>query len=282
MTGNKITERIVSKCTLKIVPILNPDGAAAYTRMNGNGIDLNRDARNLSQPESRVLRDLFDNFQPHFCFNLHDQRTIYNVGTSTLPATISFLAPASDRDRSVTPSREASMKLIVAVTEMLRAKIPGQIGRYDDAFNPNCVGDAFQLRATPTVLFEAGHYPKDYERERTREYLFYSLLQAIWCIAFNRIDEQNVADYFSIPENNKMLYDILITNAREINPKYPKGSSLGILFKEILKDDTIVFEPQIEEIGELASRFGHVVYSGLNTSDIEKIKGNNLLSELLL
>jgi murein tripeptide amidase MpaA len=52
------------------------DGADMYTRLNANEVDLNRDSQNLTQPESKVLREIFDLFQPHYCFNLHDQRTI--------------------------------------------------------------------------------------------------------------------------------------------------------------------------------------------------------------
>ena len=35
---------ILEHCTLKIIPILNPDGAKVYTRLNANQVDLNRDA----------------------------------------------------------------------------------------------------------------------------------------------------------------------------------------------------------------------------------------------
>ena len=56
-----------------IIPQLNPDGAFTYTRENANGIDLNRDAIHLSQPESKCLRDFFHFFKPDYCFNLHDQ-----------------------------------------------------------------------------------------------------------------------------------------------------------------------------------------------------------------
>jgi hypothetical protein len=52
-----------------------------YTRLNANEVDLNRDSQNLTQPESKVLREIFDLFQPHYCFNLHDQRTIFGVST---------------------------------------------------------------------------------------------------------------------------------------------------------------------------------------------------------
>jgi hypothetical protein len=56
--------------------------------LNANEVDLNRDSQNLTQPESKVLREIFDLFQPHYCFNLHDQRTILSrvpVNTRSWP-----------------------------------------------------------------------------------------------------------------------------------------------------------------------------------------------------
>ena len=74
--NTKESEAILNAFTFCLLPMLNPDGAQLYTRENANGIDLNRDAQDLSQPESKVLRQVFENFQPDFCYNLHDQRTI--------------------------------------------------------------------------------------------------------------------------------------------------------------------------------------------------------------
>jgi hypothetical protein len=34
------------------------DGADMYTRLNANEVDLNRDSQNLTQPESKVLREI--------------------------------------------------------------------------------------------------------------------------------------------------------------------------------------------------------------------------------
>ena len=51
------------------------------------------------------------------------------------------------------------MFIIQSINSVLKKFLPNQIGRYDDTFNPNCVGDQFQASGVPTVLFEAGHYP---------------------------------------------------------------------------------------------------------------------------
>ena len=47
-----IVDQILSCCTIKIIPILNPDGAEYFTRFNANKIDLNRDAVEKKAKES--------------------------------------------------------------------------------------------------------------------------------------------------------------------------------------------------------------------------------------
>ena len=277
--GNDLTDQILSSVTLTIVPVLNPDGAAVYTRENANKVDLNRDALELSQPESRILRVLYDEIKPDFCFNLHDQRTIFSVGSLEKPATLSFLAPAYDIQRNVSVSRGQSMKIIVAIYKALSSLIPDQIGRYDDAFNPNCVGDAFQLLGTPTILFEAGHFPHDYQREQTREYLFYALITAITVIAQAKIEAYSLNTYFDIPENNKRFFDVLILNANLIDKKY--DHNIGILYKEALNEGTIMFNPFIEATGELKDSFGHKYFNCIDQNDLDFIKSDRKLHKLL-
>lgn len=87
---SEYAEKMLDTFTFYAIPILNPDGARLYTRENANKVDLNRDSQNLTQPESNVLREVFDSFKPHYCFNLHDQRTIFGAGDTGKPATVSF------------------------------------------------------------------------------------------------------------------------------------------------------------------------------------------------
>ena len=277
-SNSNVAGQILEHCTLHIIPILNPDGAFAYTRLNANQVDLNRDAQNRSQPESVILRDSYDNFKPDFCFNLHDQRTIYNVGTSSKPATVSFLAPAHDVERSISNKRATAMKLIVAMNEMLQEIIPGQIGRYDDAFNANCIGDTFQMLNTPTLLFEAGHTPGDYDREQTREYIFYAMVKALHVISNDTIDRYDYHSYSRIPENEKRFFDILVKNVLMANSSDSKD--IGILYQEILAEGKISFIPYIEQDGKLAGFFGHKTYDYLNENDVILLR-NTDLKELL-
>ena len=78
-TDKEAYNEIASRFTIVVIPMLNPDGAKQYTRENANGVDLNRDASNCTQPESVVLRNLVTQFQPDYCFNFHDQRTLFGL-----------------------------------------------------------------------------------------------------------------------------------------------------------------------------------------------------------
>lgn len=271
------SEKILTSCTFKIIPILNPDGAEAYTRVNANGIDLNRDAQDLSQPESRILKCVYDKFKPDYCFNLHDQRTIFNVGATNKPATVSFLAPAFDMERSNSKSRELSMLLIAAMNNKLQNLIKGQVGRYDDSFNPNCVGDAFQMKNTPTILFESGHYPLDYQREKTRELIYTALMTAIDTIINGSANAYTVDDYLAIPENNKMFFDVLIKNTHKINTSLDENNCIGVLYKEVLEKGEITFKPTIEKQGiAIGECFGHKTIDCEIESDMEWLSQNGI------
>jgi len=244
-------------CTLFIIPILNPDGAMAYTRLNANGVDLNRDAINRSQKESSVLRSVFDEFKPHYCFNLHGQRSIFSAGKSNNSSVISFLSPSEDIERSLTITRKKSMSIIHSMNRVLQLYLPNQIGRYDDGFNANCVGDQFQTLGVPTVLFEAGHFPGDYSREETRKYIALSIFTAIANIA-DKVDEDTSSMYFDIPENDTLFNDVIIRNAL-LNPSNPNDfCDIGIQHKEVLGPSGLTFKPTIDCIGDLSKKHGHL------------------------
>src|SRR5690606_11000171 len=103
--------------------MVNPDGAALYTRENANKVDLNRDALTRTQPESVVIRQAFEHFKPDFCYNMHDQRSIFGV-TGPKPATVSFLAPSYNEEREVNSNRQIAINLISAMNDELQLHIP--------------------------------------------------------------------------------------------------------------------------------------------------------------
>jgi hypothetical protein len=255
-SNSKIAETILSSCTLFIIPILNPDGAKYYTRLNANNIDLNRDALDLSQPESRALRKVFNEFKPDFCFNLHGQRTIYNVGGTRNSATLAFLSPSEDEERSLTVTRKVAMSIIADLNDELQKEIPNGIARYDDSFNINCVGDMFQSLGVPTLLYEAGHFTNDYRREELRRLVFLALLKGLESIALGYTISK-YEDYFDIPENDKKYHDIIIRNAR-IDEDSLELKDVAFQYKEVLVDNEIKFSPEIVKISKLDDFFGHL------------------------
>lgn len=279
-SGDPEASFIKEKCTLCILPMLNPDGAEKYTRVNANKKDLNRDAVERSEPESQVLMKLFQSFKPSFCFNLHDQRTLFNVGQTAIPATLSFLSPSADEARSITESRKVSMALIAGINNKLQEFIPGQVGRYDDSFNLNCVGDTFQAAGIPTILYEAGHFPGDYLREETRTMVFIALMEALGLIARDKIGEFSIDDYHGIPENGKMFFDILINRMDLLVPELEKGFSAGIRYREVLADGDIRFEPYLAQLGDLDGYYGHATYDCSRPEELEIIKNDASLFDL--
>ncbi len=246
-------EEIFSNCSFLIVPILNPDGSIVYSRENGNRVDLNRDAASLSQPESQVLHKIFESFKPDFCFNLHDQRSIYGVGTTGKPAIVSFLAPSVNMEKKVNETRKTAMQLILEINDCLQHYIPKSVGRYNDSYNPNCVGDKFQSLGVPTLLFEAGHFPGDYQRNTTRNLIYLALFKAMRSIVSKTYELQDYRNYFEIPENGKSYFDIILRNVR-INDV---NTDVAIQYEERIKGQKIEFIPIIERVGDLSNYRGH-------------------------
>mgnify|MGYP003396871989 CR=1 FL=1 len=271
--GSDFADKLLNTFTFCCIPMLNPDGAALYTRENVNKVDLNRDSQNLSQPESVVLRAVFEAFRPDFCYNLHDQRTIFGVGDTGKPATLSFLAPSYNEEREVNATRMKAINLIAAMNERLQAYIPGQIGRFDDSFNINCIGDTFQYLGVPTVLFEAGHFQEDYQREETRKYVFMALVLSFSILSENDIVVNRIDNYMRIPQNNIVFYDFIYKNVKINYDGIEKITNFASQFKEELVEGDICFNAYIVEIGDLSGHWGHCEYDA-KEAHFEAVYGN--------
>lgn len=271
-SGSELAKRLLENFKFCFIPILNPDGAKLYTRENVNKVDLNRDSKNLSQPESRLLRETFEYFKPDYCYNLHDQRTIFGVGNTGKPATLSFLAPAYNEAREINSSRMKAINLIVGINTVLQQYIPGQIGRFDDSFNINCIGDTFQSLGIPTVLFEAGHYPNDYLREQTRKYVFMALISSFEILAENVVVVNKIDDYLSISQNKDIFYDFIYKNMKINYDGNEIITNFAAQYKEELIENQVCFNAYISKIGELDNCFGHFEYDGRGALYYDKVE----------
>ncbi len=259
-SGSEFAEKMLKTFTFYSIPILNPDGARLYTRENANKIDLNRDSQNLTQPESKVLREVFETFKPHYCFNLHDQRTIFGAGETGKPATVSFLAPSYNEEREINENRLKAINVIAGINDVLQKYIPGQVGRFDDSFNINCIGDTFQFLGVPTILFEGGHFPNDYDREITRKLLFFSLITSFKLIGENDLVDNRIHDYLNISQNKVVFYDFMYKNIKINYDGIEIITNFVAQYKEELIENKIHFNAYIVEVGELENYFGHYEY----------------------
>jgi hypothetical protein len=146
----------------------------------------------------------------------------------------------------------------------LQQLIPNQVGRFDDAFNLNCVGDTFQFLAVPTILFEAGHFANDYQREETRKFIFLALLSGLQHIYENVIVNNKIEDYLRIPQNKVVFYDIVYKNVKINYDGIIKSTNFAIQFRERLIENQVLFEAYFAEIGTLDSYFGHFEFDAKN------------------
>ncbi len=246
-------ELLINNLTILFIPILNPDGAEIFTRENANGIDLNRDAVDLKAKESKLLNTVLKEFQPDFCFNLHDQRTIFNVAGTNNPATISFLAPSVNVERTLTDSRKKTMSVIVAMNKLLQQLIPNQVGRYTDEFYPTATGDNFQKAGYHTILIEAGHFKDDYDREEVRKFNFLALLQGLEFIATTQNFEEYLL-YFEIPNNDKRFFDVIYRNTLYEN----KIQDVAFQYQFKLINQKLEKLLTLEKVGDLSTNIGHL------------------------
>lgn len=239
-----LAEMILKSCTIHCIPILNPDGAQKYTRTNAQDIDLNRDVIDKKGTESLLLQKVLKQVDPAFCFNLHDQRTLFSVGAEHHPATISFLAPSVDEARTLTSGRKETMEVIVAMNHLLQKVISNRVGRYTDEFYPTATGDNFQKMGHNTILIESGHAVGDYQRKESRKLTFLSILEGLRYIS-QQEKEYDYQDYFNIPNNEKNYTDIIVRSVNIAGEKM----DLSILFVEKLIDKKVAFIPTLDKKG---------------------------------
>ena len=112
------------------------------------------------------------------------------------------------------------------------------------------------------MLFEAGHYAEDYDREVVREFTFYALVTALDYVSKTNVSGDNYQSYFNIPENDKLFYDVIVKNALVNGNIY----NIAIQFQERLVDDSLLFIPKVERFLTNERFFGHKV---INASNLE-------------
>ncbi|MCE7057463.1 peptidase M14 [Algoriphagus sp. AGSA1] len=259
-----------SNLNLKFIPMLNPDGAETFKRRNALDIDLNRDAISQISPEAVILKKARDDFEPEFGFNLHDQQTYYNASGTPKQATISVLAPAYNYATEVNAVRTKAMQTIVGMNRILQEVVPGHVGRYDDAFEPRAFGDNITKWGTSTILIESGGYPDDPEKQYIRQLNFMIILNALEQIATRSYEQYTTTEYFSIPDNDLQLVDLLINEIQvPVNGKY-YPVDLGIRRREITAGASYYTSASVDDLGDLQVYFG---LEEINATELKYAEG---------
>ncbi|MDR7131606.1 hypothetical protein J2X69_003970 [Algoriphagus sp. 4150] len=253
---DELRDLLKSKLDLKFIPMINPDGAEVFKRRNALDIDLNRDAISQISPEAVILKGARDSFDPEFGFNLHDQQIYYNVSGTPKQATISVLAPAYNYDTDVNEVRKRAMQTIVGMNQILQDVIPGQVGKYDDAFEPRAFGDNMTKWGTSTILIESGGYPNDPEKQYIRQLNFMIILNALEQIATKDYEQYTTTQYFEIPDNDLKLVDLLLNELQiPANGKY-FPMDLAIRRRESSAEGSYFVTGSVDDLGDMQVYFG--------------------------
>jgi hypothetical protein len=264
---NEEKSEILKSVRLHFLPMLNPDGAAVFKRRNTLSIDINRDALRLQSPEGQTLKRVRDSLEAEFGFNLHDQSTYYNAERTPRPATISYLAPAYNYDKEINSVRANAMKVIGYMNRIIQRYAPGQVGKYNDDFEPRAFGDNIQKWGTSAILIESGGYPDDVEKQEIRKLNYVSILSAIYAIATGAYENIPLEAYDEIPENDRKLFDLKIEKVAYPLLGKDYTIDLGIQRPEVNAEDFGGFwnSSRIIDMGDLSTYYG---YQTLDASEL--------------
>jgi hypothetical protein len=255
---DNLREELLKKCTFYFIPMLNPDGAEAWTRYTTLGIDMNRDALAMQTPEGQLLKQLIFDIKPDFGFNLHDKNRRYSAGETGNLATMSFLATAYNQAEEINRTRKRAMQVIVGMNQAVQTYIPKAVGRWMSDYEPRAFGDNIQKWGTTLILIESGGYKNDPEKQYIRKLNFVSILTGLQMIASKSYKKQGIKEYEQLPLNSKAIYDLIIRNMTIKKGQITFKADIAINRNErpVTGKDYFTTSSIIEEIGDMSVFFG--------------------------
>jgi len=247
--------QVLSKLTLWIIPMLNPDGAERTQRRNAQEIDINRDALRLASPEGRFLKALRDRVQPVIGYNLHNQNPNLRAGLRGDQVAIALLSVPGDEALTETPGTRQTKQLAVRVRELVEPLAPGRVSRYDMDYTARAFGDSMTRWGTATLLIETGGWAGAEEAARLVRLNFVALAGSLTALADGSLEATPAAAYPQIPLNERdALTTLVVRNARLAGgralPPFP--ADLAFLVPGAFSGDSPRGrEPSLIEVGDL-------------------------------
>ena len=251
---DKFVKTLLDSLTILVVPMLNPDGAENFTRRNAQGLDINRDARDLQSPEGRILFDLQKKYKPDFGFNLHDQNARRTVGKSNKLVAIALMAPPYDSEDNDNPVRLRAKRVISVIHSALGPYLYGHIAKYDAEYMPRAFGDSMQNWGVSTILIESGGWFEN-RYSFLRKMNFIAIISAFRAIATGEYQQANPAIYEQLQQNDKNIYDLLINDVMLIDGTGgpPFLADVAINFETVNKTATVLEKRGIiADIGDMS------------------------------
>jgi hypothetical protein len=182
------------------------------------------------------------------------------------------------------------------MNNIIQKYAPGQVGRYNDDFEPRAFGDNIQKWGTSTILIESGGYANDVEKQEIRKLNYVSILSAIYTIAKENYKGISIEEYEMIPENDRKLFNLKITNATYNLLGNDYVLDLGVNQLEVDKEgnNDFWYSSRIIDQGDLSTYYGYETFDAtgyvikqgeiypktfVNMSELKKVNMIDLLKE---
>ena len=190
--GDPALHSALSHVTLYVVPMVNPDGADAGTRVNGVGADLNRDWGVFAQPETRAVAAAAKCIRPALVVDAHnwDGNDEYNADCIEIP-----------REMETPSGRAAHALQQQAVRDLALCGYAVHPTAWGADSNPHLAHRWFVHSQTPSLLVEThSGSPADRADFERREGMYVALVHSLirhasapWLHQANQGDTQEAA-----------------------------------------------------------------------------------------
>lgn len=210
-------KELENNLTIRVVPMLNPDGAELYQRRNLQSIDINRDAVDLQTPEGQLLKKLRDEWKPDIGFNLHNQQSLTTAGNTNKQAAISLLVVTGDPEGKFNEGSERNKRICALMISALNNFIEGHIAKYDDEYNPRAFGDRISEWGTPVILVETGELYGKSEMFLVKMN-FIAYLTALKSLVDKNEQKADAKIYDALPRNDSgSIYNFIFRRANIVD-----------------------------------------------------------------